>query len=95
MREVSKLEKQIIVNIVEATNGKYKKWTIDSIPDGDIVKNNQVNIAILNMKNIGLVTIHKDMFNTLVELTHRGKHQYRKIVRESQKSWSYGSIGAQ
>lgn len=87
IREVSKLEQKFILSVVEVSNGEYKSVPRSLIPSANLVKVNQLNAVINNLKAIGIIRVKSDLLeNTIVELTQLGKHAYRKILRDEKKA---------
>lgn len=85
-RAITKLEKQFILNVVKAANGTYLPVPRNLINDEKNIKKNQLNALINNLKAINIITVNLDIFDHCkVELTHRGKHAYRKILRDLAK----------
>ena len=85
-RATTKLEQQFILNTVKAANGTYLPVPRNLISDEKNIKKNQLHAIINNLRAINIITVTLDIFDHCkVELTHKGKHAYRKILRDLAK----------
>lgn len=87
IREITKLESVFIKTLVGCAGGHYASIPRTMIGDSELVKLSQVNAIVNNLKAIGIVETSSDLFDkTTIKLTFRGKHAYRKIIRNEIKN---------
>lgn len=87
IREITKLESTFIKALVGCAGGQYASIPRTMISDGELIKLSQVNAVVNNLKAIGIVETSGDLFDkTTIKLTFRGKHAYKKIVRDESKN---------
>ena len=83
VRNITNLESTFIKVLVESADFEYKFIPSTYIKVGDAIKKNQLNAIINNLKSIGMLTTIDDLFDgRLIALSHRGKHAFRKILRD-------------
>lgn len=86
-RQFSALEAKTIKALVEiAGNGSYVLSTKDCLKEilieKEVLKSSQINAVFNNLSAKGLLSSTKDMFDSMIELTFKGKHAYRCILRD-------------
>lgn len=87
VRSITSLEAKFIKLVVESANFEYGATPISFLNSGEVVKPNQMNAIINNLKAIGMLVVREDLLDKrLIELTHRGKHAFRKILRDELKN---------
>ena len=86
VRSITSLEAKFIKVVVESANFEYSAMPASFINGGETVKKNQFNALINNLKAIGMLIVRDDLFDKrLIELTHRGKHAFRNILRDESR----------